>query len=86
MSNNNLGMPGTDSSVISEFLNQMRLRHAGGFSQLERQQWRSVLFNNLVMAFQNVFDVMTVLQIDFEIDDSKVRTFACEIVGSPLTT
>jgi hypothetical protein len=63
----------------------MRLIHAGGFSQLEKQQWRSVLFNNLVMAFQNMFGGMTDLHIDFENDDSKVRTVACEIVGRPLS-
>lgn len=36
----------------------MRVIHTGGFSKSERKQWRAVIFNNLVNAFNTIFMVM----------------------------
>jgi len=49
---------GAGESGKSTVLKQMRLIHAGGFSQDERKQWRVVIFNNLVHAFQIVLREM----------------------------
>lgn len=53
-------------------LKQMRVIHAGGFSKIERKQWRAIIFNNLVSAFQTIFAAMQEQETDFEDDDNLV--------------
>jgi guanine nucleotide-binding protein subunit alpha, other len=50
----------------------MRVIHAGGFSKTERKQWRAIIFNNLVSAFQTIFGAMQEQETDFEDDDNIV--------------
>ena len=51
----------------------MRVIHAGGFSKLERKQWRVVIFNNLVNAFQILLGAMDEHGTDFENEENQVR-------------
>jgi guanine nucleotide-binding protein subunit alpha len=44
----------------------MRVIHAGGFSKQERKNWRSVIFNNLVNAFQIILGAMEEQRTEFE--------------------
>lgn len=53
-------------------LKQMRVIHAGGFQKNERKQWRAIIFNNLVSAFQTIFAAMQEQETEFEDDDNLV--------------
>jgi hypothetical protein len=53
-------------------LKQMRVIHAGGFNKTERKQWRAIIFNNLVSAFQTIFAAMQEQETEFEDDDNLV--------------
>jgi len=55
----------------------MRVIHAGGFSKTERNQWRAIIFNNLVSAFQTIFGAMQEQETDFEDDDNIVCPHIC---------
>lgn len=56
-------------------LKQMRIIHAGGFTKLERKQWRVVIFTNLINAFQIIFSAMQDQGgTDFEDEENVVRT------------
>lgn len=54
----------------------MRVIHAGGFNKMERQQWRAIIFNNLVSAFQTIFAAMQEQDTEFEDDDNLVCRLA----------
>jgi len=62
---------GAGESGKSTVLKQMRLIHAGGFSSSERLQWRTVIFDNLVSAFDKVFTAM--YELDVRADDVTVE-------------
>jgi hypothetical protein len=66
---------GAGESGKSTVLKQMRIINAGGFNKTERKQWRAIIFNNLVSAFQTIFAAMQEQETDFEDDDNLVRSF-----------
>ena len=51
----------------------MRIINAGGFQGMERKTWRATIFNNLVSAFQTIFQAMQEDNTDFEDEDNIVR-------------
>jgi guanine nucleotide-binding protein subunit alpha len=51
----------------------MRVIHAGGFTETERKQWRVVIFNNLINAFQIILGAMEEQRGHFEDEDNFVR-------------
>lgn len=63
---------GAGESGKSTVLKQMRIINAGGFNKTERKQWRAIIFNNLVSAFQTIFAAMQEQETDFEDDDNLV--------------
>jgi len=63
---------GAGESGKSTVLKQMRVIHAGGFTKNERKQWRVVIFNNLVNAFQILLGAMEEHGTDFEDDENRV--------------
>jgi guanine nucleotide-binding protein subunit alpha len=50
----------------------MRIINAGGFNKTERKQWRAIIFNNLVSAYQTIFAAMQEQETDFEDEDNLV--------------
>ena len=50
----------------------MRIINAGGFNKSERKQWRAVMFNNLIIAFQTLFTAMQEQETDFEDEENIV--------------
>jgi guanine nucleotide-binding protein subunit alpha len=74
-----LGGVGAGESGKSTVLKQMRLIHAGGFNKQERKNWRSVIFNNLINAFQIILGAMEEQRTEFE-DEANVRW--AQYVGS----
>lgn len=58
----------------------MRVIHAGGFNCTERKQWRVVIFNNLVNAFQIVLGAMEEQRTDFE-DDDNIVSYLYHCIG-----
>ncbi|KAF4544818.1 G-protein alpha subunit [Lasiodiplodia theobromae] len=65
---------GAGESGKSTVLKQMRVIHAGGFSKSERKQWRVVIFNNLINAFEIIFSAMTEQALPF--DNPECSNFA----------
>jgi guanine nucleotide-binding protein subunit alpha len=63
---------GAGESGKSTVLKQMRVIHAGGFTKTERKQWRAVIFNNLVGAFQTLLSAMEEHGTDFEDEENRV--------------
>jgi guanine nucleotide-binding protein subunit alpha len=59
----------------------MRIINAGGFNKTERKQWRAIIFNNLVSAFQTIFAAMQEQETDFEDDDNLVGRFQRSVCG-----
>ena len=66
---------GAGESGKSTVLKQMRLMHSDGFSRSEREQWRVVIFNNLVHAFQVIFSAMQELEQEFSNSANLVRIY-----------
>jgi guanine nucleotide-binding protein subunit alpha len=61
---------GAGESGKSTVLKQMRIINAGGFQSPERKSWRATIFNNLVSAFQTIFQAMQEDDTDFEDEDN----------------
>lgn len=55
-------------------MKQMRITHSGGFSKAEREQWRHIIFHNLIDAFRNILIIMQEFEIEFEDDTNIVFT------------
>jgi guanine nucleotide-binding protein subunit alpha len=53
----------------------MRIIYTRGFTKNERKQWRAVIFNNLVDAFQILLTAMEDHNTNFENEENQVRTF-----------
>lgn len=70
---NQVGDLGAGESGKSTVLKQMRVIHAGGFTETERKQWRVVIFNNLINAFQIILGAMEEQRGQFEDVDNIVR-------------
>ncbi|ORX57035.1 putative Gpa2-guanine nucleotide-binding protein alpha-2 subunit [Hesseltinella vesiculosa] len=60
---------GAGESGKSTILKQMRLIHANGFSDAERDRYRQVIFSNIVTTVVSIFDAMEALQIPFGTPD-----------------
>lgn len=43
----------------------MRLIYAQGFSKSEKEEWRAIIFNNILSAFKVILDAMEELGIEF---------------------
>jgi hypothetical protein len=64
----------------------MRIIHSGGFPMDERRQTRAVIYNNIVVAFKVLLEIMESQAIAFENESSKVRVplfggGACRLLG-----
>lgn len=51
----------------------MRLIYAQGFSKNEKEEWRAIIFNNILTAFRVILDAMEELEIAFEDQFNSVR-------------
>lgn len=54
-------------------LKQMRLIYSQGFSKSEKEEWRAIIFNNILTAFRVILDAMEELEIPFEDQFNSVR-------------
>ncbi|KAF1815628.1 guanine nucleotide binding protein, alpha subunit [Eremomyces bilateralis CBS 781.70] len=72
---------GAGESGKSTVLKQMRVIHTGGFSRNERKQWRAVIFNNLINAFNTIFLVME--EHDEMFEDQANTEYMNKIKGDP---
>lgn len=61
---------GAGESGKSTVLKQMRIINSEGFSRTEREQWRVIIFNNLINAFQIIFGVMQDHDSEYEDEDN----------------
>lgn len=63
---------GAGESGKSTVLKQMRLIYAQGFSKSEKEEWRAIIFNNILSAFKVILDAMEELAIEFDNKDNDV--------------
>ena len=64
---------GAGESGKSTVLKQMRLIYAQGFSKNEKEEWRCIIFNNILSAFRQVMEAMDEMGIEFDSDFNTVR-------------
>ncbi|CAO3698604.1 hypothetical protein CU097_007669 [Rhizopus azygosporus] len=57
---------GAGESGKSTLIKQLRLLHASGFDDSERESYRIVVFSNIIMEMQTIFEAMQLLNIPFE--------------------
>jgi hypothetical protein len=50
----------------------MRLIYSQGFSKSEKEEWRAIIFNNILSAFKVILDAMEELGIEFGNKDNDV--------------
>jgi guanine nucleotide-binding protein subunit alpha len=61
----------------------MRLIYAQGFSKSEKEEWRAIIFNNILSAFKVILDAMEELGIEFSNKDNDVGAiFECKTAFS----
>jgi guanine nucleotide-binding protein subunit alpha, other len=53
-------------------LKQMKLIYAQGFSKSEKEEWRAIIFNNILSAFKVILDAMEELDIEFDNQENSV--------------
>jgi hypothetical protein len=68
--------PGAGESGKSTVLKQMRLIYSQGFSKSEKEEWRAIIFNNILTAFRVILDAMEELEIPFADQFNSVRLFS----------
>jgi guanine nucleotide-binding protein subunit alpha len=74
---------GAGESGKSTVLKQMRLIYAQGFSKPEKEEWRAIIFNNILSAFKVILDAMEELGIEFSNKDNDVGAiFECRLYPS----
>ncbi|KAI8967875.1 guanine nucleotide binding protein, alpha subunit [Mycotypha africana] len=57
---------GAGESGKSTVLKQMKLIHAHGFDESERESFRVIVYSNIILAIQIIFEMMEQLNIPFE--------------------
>jgi hypothetical protein len=57
---------GAGESGKSTVLKQMKLIYASGFSKSEKEEWRAIIFSNILNAFKVIVDAMEEMGIDFD--------------------
>lgn len=77
-------MTGAGESGKSTVLKQMRLIYAQGFSKNEKEEWRCIIFNNILSAFRQVMEAMDEMGIEFDSNFDTVRT-SDETIGDENT-
>lgn len=66
-------MVGAGESGKSTVLKQMRLIYTkDGFSSREKEEWRIVMFENIMDALKLIIDAMDLFNIKFESDEAEV--------------
>jgi guanine nucleotide-binding protein subunit alpha len=50
----------------------MKLIYSQGFSKNEKLEWKPIIFNNIIQAFQTIRDAMAELDIEFDDPENEV--------------
>lgn len=65
---------GAGESGKSTILKQMKLIHAAGFSKSDREDYRVIIFSNLLCSFKAVLEAMDVYGLNFSKPENHVCT------------
>lgn len=65
---------GAGESGKSTVLKQMKLIYAQGFSKNEKNEWKPVIFGNIVQSFRLIFDAMNEMGIMLENEENEAST------------
>ena len=68
----------------STILKQMKLIYASGFSRADRDNFRCIIFSNILLSLKTVLVAMEAYDLDFEIEENEVRPllFPFSVLGS----
>lgn len=66
---------GAGESGKSTVLKQMRLIHASGFDDAERESFRIIVFSNIMLAMQIIFEAVDQLDIPLDSKSNAVMSF-----------
>jgi guanine nucleotide-binding protein subunit alpha len=62
---------GAGESGKSTVLKQMKLIYAQGFSKNEKNEWKPVIFGNIIQSFRLIFDAMNEMGIMLENEENE---------------
>lgn len=65
---------GTGESGKTTFIKQMRIIHGKGYSESERNDFTSLVYQNIITAIQALIQAMSILKIDYQDNQNIVRT------------
>ena len=72
---------GAGESGKSTILKQMKLIYTKeGISKSEKEDWRVIIFNNLLDGLRMIIDAMEDMGIEFQYDNTTVRVESSEVV------
>jgi guanine nucleotide-binding protein subunit alpha len=71
---------GAGESGKSTVLKQMKLIHASGFDDSERESFRIIVFSNIILAMQIIFEVLEQLSIPLENKANAVNVFKLRMI------
>ncbi|KAI9282361.1 guanine nucleotide binding protein, alpha subunit [Sporodiniella umbellata] len=66
---------GAGESGKSTLLKQLRLIHTSGFDDNERESYRIIVFSNIIMEIQTIFEAMQLLNIHFENEENNASAY-----------
>ena len=71
---------GAGESGKSTILKQMRLIYTkDGFTKNEKEEWRVIIFNNILDGLRMIVDAMEEFGIEFENENTTVRTIPLQM-------
>lgn len=67
--------PGTGEAGKSTFLKQMKILNGDGFTNEEKEEFKQIVFKNLVQSIQTIIVAMDELYIPYDSDENQVRVY-----------
>lgn len=74
---------GAGESGKSTILKQMKLIHASGFSKSEKDEYRVIIFSNLLNSFKIILEAMEAYEMRFQNPENQVRVFSSLLFSIP---
>jgi guanine nucleotide-binding protein subunit alpha, other len=75
---------GAGESGKSTVLKQMKLIYAQGFSKNEKNEWKPVIFGNIIQSFRLIFDAMNEMGIMLENEENEASNYHTQHTQPPI--
>lgn len=67
---------GTGEAGKSTFFKQMKILHGDGFTNEEKEDFKEIVFKNLVLSIQTIIVAMDELYIPYDSEENQVRVYS----------